>query len=71
MVRGVGAAYLPCGCAGNGAPGVHQDAPAVPRGGVALHWLVEAALCTLRDHHVVVLGLLGFLQGRLVLLVTG
>lgn len=38
---------------------------------MALYWLVEAAMCTLGDHHVVILGLLGFLQSRLVLLVTG
>lgn len=67
--RTMGAA-LPGGRAGDGAPSVHQDAPAVAGGGVTLHWLVEAAVGALGDHHVVVLGLPGLFQGRLLLLVT-
>lgn len=61
---------LPGGRARDGAAGVHQDAPAVARGGVALHRLVEAAVGALGDDHIVVLGLSGLLQGRLLLLVT-
>ena len=61
---------LPGGRAGDGAAGVHQHAPAVARGRVTLHRLVEAAVGALRDDHVVVLGLPGLLQGRLLLLVT-
>ena len=61
---------LPGGGAGDGAAGVHQHAPAVARGGVALHRLVEATVSALGNHHVVVLGLPGLLQGRLLLLVT-
>lgn len=62
---------LPCGGPGNGPPSVYQHTPAVSSGWVALHWLVEAAVCTLRDHYIVILGLLGFLKSRLVLLITG
>lgn len=62
---------LPCGGPRNGPPSVHQHTPAVTGGRVALNWLVEAAMCTLRDHYIVVLGLLGFLESRLMLLVTG
>lgn len=61
---------LPGGRAGDGAAGVHQDAPAVARGWVTLHRLVEAAVGALGDDHVVVLGLPGLLQGRLLLLVA-
>lgn len=61
---------LPGGRARDGASGVHQDTPAVARGGVALDGLVQAAVGTLGDHHIVILGLPGLLQGRLLLLVT-
>lgn len=54
--------HLPCGGPGNGPPRVHQHTPAVTSGRVALHWLVEAPMCTLGDHDVVILGLLGFLE---------
>lgn len=68
--RPAGAA-LPGGRAGDGAAGVHEDAPAVAGGRVALHRLVEPAVGALRNHHVVVLGLPGLFQGRLLLLVAG
>ena len=61
---------LPGGRAGDGAAGVHQDAPAVACGRMALHRLVEAAVGALGNDHVVVLGLPGLLQGRLLLLVA-
>lgn len=61
---------LPGGRAGDGASSVHQDAPAVACGWVALHRLVEATVGTLGDDHIVVLGLPGLFQGRLLLLVT-
>jgi hypothetical protein len=38
---------------------------------MALHWLVETTMCTLGDHYIVILGLLGFLKSWLMLLITG
>lgn len=62
---------LPGRCAWDRAARVYKYTPTVAGGGVALYGLVEATLCALGDDHVVIFGLPGLLQGRLLLLVTG
>ena len=61
---------LPGGGAGDGAAGVHQHAPAVASGLVALHWLIQPPGGALWDDNALSGILPGLFQGTLPLLVT-
>lgn len=66
-----GLQLLPSGSTGQRAAGVHQDAPAVSGGLVALHWFVEPSRSALGDDDTLAGVLPGLLQRALSFLVAG